>query len=96
MTSGDRRPLSYYEDLQARVRALLITTGSWISPEQLSLFSELVDSNECGIALDMLSEALASSNARVHSAIIHDMQSLSDQMGLKPEVLDRIRSLRDD
>ncbi len=36
-------------------------TGDLISPEELSLFNDLVDANEYRIALDMLTEALASS-----------------------------------
>jgi hypothetical protein len=88
-----RHPLSYYEELQARLRGLLIATGAWITSEQLSLFNELVDANECGVALDMLSEALESTDARIDDAVIQDVQSLSDQMGLGPAAVDRLRPL---
>ena len=84
-------PRSYYEDMQARLRALLIATGESIAAKELSLFNELVDANECGVALEMLSEALASSDARIDAAVIQDVRSLSDQMGLGPAVVDRLR-----
>ena len=93
MISRARRPLGYYEDLQARLRELLIVTGVWISSEQLSLLNELVDANECGVALDMLSEALVSSNVRIDDAVIHNVRSLSDQVGLGPAVVERLRPL---
>jgi hypothetical protein len=93
MTASSNFAPDYYEELQARLRALLITTGTRISPEQLSLFNELVDANEPGVALDMLSEALATSGTRIDETLFRDMQSLAEQMKLKPEVVDQLRPL---
>jgi hypothetical protein len=93
MMSGGQIAQNYYEELQGRLRALLMATGVWIAPEQLSLFHELVDANECGVALEMLSEALASSDARIDEAVLADVQSLSEQMRLGPAVVDRLRRL---
>jgi hypothetical protein len=93
MASACNPDLDYYEELQARLRALLITTGSRISTEQLSLFSELVDANEPGLTLDMLSEALTTSGAGIDETLSRDMQSLAEQMRLKSEVAERLRPL---
>jgi hypothetical protein len=93
MASACNPDLDYYEELQARLRALLIAIGTWISTEQLSLFNELVDANELGIALDMLSEALVTSGARIDATLFRGMQSLTEQMKLKLEVVDRLRPL---
>jgi hypothetical protein len=82
MTSGAHFAPDYYDRLQAQLRALLIATGSWISPEQLSLFNELVDANEPGVALDMLTEAFAASDARIDETLFRDIQSLAEQMNL--------------
>jgi hypothetical protein len=82
MTSGANFAPDYCDRLQAQLRALLIATGSWISPEQLSLFNELVDANEPGVALDMLTKALAASDARIDQTLFRDMQSLAEQMNL--------------
>jgi hypothetical protein len=90
---NDRHPLSYYEDLQARLRALLVVTGQWVPSDQLSLLNELVDANECGVALEMLSESLTSSGERIDGSVIQDMRTLSDQMGLDRAVVDRLRPL---
>jgi hypothetical protein len=93
MTGGSNFAPDYYEEIQARLRALLIVTGGWISAEQLSLFNELVDANEPGVALDMLAEALATSGTRIDKAIFQEMQSLAEQMKLEPEAVDRLRPL---
>jgi hypothetical protein len=92
-STGSSSVSSYDETMQGQLRALLITTGTRISPEQLSLFNELVDANEPGVALDMLSEALATSGTRIDETLFRDMQSLAEQMKLKPEVVDQLRPL---
>jgi hypothetical protein len=91
--TGRQFDQNYYEELQGRLRALLIQTGFWISPEELTLFNELVDANECGVALDMLTEALVSSEARIDEAVFKDVQSLAEQMNLEAAVVDRLRRL---
>lgn len=93
MTAGDGFTRDYYEDLQARLRAVLIITGSSISPQQLSLLNELVDANEPGLALEMLTEALASADAKIGQAVFRDIQSISEKMKLDPEIVDRVRPL---
>ena len=79
--------------MQQKIRAILIITGASISAEQLALFNDLADANEYGIALDMLIETLASSGAKIDAAAFRDIQSLSDQMKLEPEVVDRLRPI---
>jgi type IV secretory pathway TrbD component len=93
MTATSGFSNDYHQEMQQRVRAILIMTGASISAKQLGLFNDLVDANEYGIALDMLTEALASSGAKIDPAIFRDIQSLSEQMKLEPEVVDRIRPL---
>jgi chromosome segregation and condensation protein ScpB len=83
----------YHQEMQQKVSAILILTSSSISREQLALFSDLVDANEYGIALDMLTEALASSGTKIDAAAFRDIQSLSEQMKLEPEVVDRLRPI---
>jgi hypothetical protein len=93
MTATNDYSNDYHQEMQQRVRAILIITGALISPEQLALFNDLVDANEYGIALDMLTEALASSGAKIDAAAFRDIQSLSEQMKLEPEVVDRLRPI---
>jgi hypothetical protein len=81
----------YYEELQARMRAILIAVGSFISPEQLSLFNELVDANEPGAALDMLTEALADSDTKMSQADFEDIKSVEERMKLGSGIINRVR-----
>jgi hypothetical protein len=73
------------------VRAVLISVGSSISPEQLSLFNELVDANEPGVAIDMLTEALAGSHAEISQTEFEDIKSLAEMMRIDSNIADRIR-----
>jgi hypothetical protein len=93
MTATSGFSNDYHEAMQAKVRAIVIRVGGSISPEQLALFNDLVDANEYGIALDMLSEALVLSGAKIDAAAFQDIQSLSEQMKLEPEVVDRLRPI---
>jgi hypothetical protein len=93
MTATSGYSNDYHQEMQQKVRAILIITGASISPEQLGLFNDLVDANEYGIALDMLTEALASSGAKIDAAVFRDIQSLSEQMKLEPEVVNRLRPI---
>lgn len=81
----------YHQEMQQRVRGILIMVGEFTSAEQLALFNDLVDANEYGVALDMLTEALASSGSKIDTAVFRDIQSLSEQMKLGAEVLNRRR-----
>lgn len=91
MTAGHNFTSDYYEELQARVRAILISVGSSISPEELSLFNELVDANEPGVVVDMLTEALADSNAEVSQADFEDIKTVAEIMKLDPAIVNRVR-----
>lgn len=91
MTAGRDFTHDYYEELQARLRAILIAVGSSIAPEQLSLFNELVDANEPGVALDMLTEALADSDAEISQTDFEDIKSAAERMKLDSGIIDRVR-----
>ena len=93
MTATSGFTNDYHQEMQHKVRAILIMTGASISPEQLGLFNDLVDANEYGIALDMLTETLVASGAKIDATAFRDIQSLSEQMGLEPEVIDRLRPI---
>jgi hypothetical protein len=81
----------YYEELQARMRAILIAVGSSIPPEQISLLNELVDANEPGVALDILTEALADSETKISQADFEDIKSVAERMKLGSGIINRVR-----
>ena len=93
MMAGGGFGNDYYEELQARMRAIVIAVGYSIPPEQLPLLNELVDANEPGVALDILTEALADSGSQISQADFEDMKLLAEKMGLASAVIDRVRPL---
>lgn len=90
--AGRHLTSDFYEQMQHRLRALLIITGGSISADQLALLSDLVDANENGVALEMLAEALVSAKATIDETTFDSMESLSAQMRLDPDVVDQLRA----
>jgi hypothetical protein len=88
-----RYDAAYFEDLQGRLRALLISIADQLSPQTIRLADEMIDAAECGIALDMLSEMLVESGARIDKQILADIAGLVDTMGLEAETVNRLRPL---
>jgi hypothetical protein len=84
---------SYYEDLRGRVRGVLIATEEFLSRQDATLIDELIDHNESGIALEMLSEMLVEASATVDPQVVEDMERLVRDMKLEPEVAQRVRKL---
>ena len=81
---------SYYEDLQGRLRATLILVADHLPRITVELVTEFIDANECGLALETLSEMLHESNARLTRQLAAEMHSLADEMGLDRQVGDRL------
>lgn len=84
---------AYYEDLQGRLRALLITVGDQLSKITVELISELVDANECGVALEMMSEMLVETGAAVEAGTVVAVADLAGLMGLGSATADRLKPL---
>jgi hypothetical protein len=93
MTATSGFSNAHDEEMQQKVRGILIMTGASMSAERLALFNDLVDVNTYGIALDMLTGALASSGAKIDATGFTGIQALSEQMKLQPEVIDQVRPI---
>jgi hypothetical protein len=85
---------AYYEDLRGRVRGVLIATADLFPANQVGLVDELIDANESGVALEMLSEMLVEVQARVEPQVIDQVDRLVRDMGLPRDVAERVRTLR--
>ena len=85
---------AYYEDLRGRMRGVLIAVAELFAAQQVGLVDELIDANEPGIALEMLSEMLVEVHAEVDPQVIEQMERLANDMGLSPEVAGRVRGLK--
>lgn len=73
---------TYYEDLQGRLRGLLIDLEGHFTRDQAALLGELIDANECGVALEMLSEILREVGASLRIEQINEIVRLAEQMDL--------------
>jgi hypothetical protein len=83
---------SKYEEIQGRVRGLLITLAPQLPALTVGLVDEMIDANECGIALEMMSEMLVESPGTVTAEIVSEVSYLVQEMGLDQVNVDRLRS----
>lgn len=77
---------AYFEGLRGRLRALLIAVAHWFSRDQTALLNELIDANECGVALEMTSDFLVEAGACVDPAVRDDVVRLAATLELPPGV----------
>lgn len=83
----------YYEELQGQLRGLLIEVSDQLPSFTLGLVDELIDANECGVALETLSEMLVESGAAISSDTLDGILLLVDAMDLDHANADRLRPL---
>lgn len=76
----------YHEDLGGRLRAILILVADQLSRVTVELVTEFIDANECGLALETLSEMLFESGAKVSSQLVVEMRVLAEKMRLDGQV----------
>lgn len=82
-----------HDDIRGRVQGLLITVADQLPAVTVGLVDELLDANELGIAVEMLSEMLVESNARLSREAMTIFRDLVDEMKLDPLNVDRLRPL---
>lgn len=82
-----------YDDIRGRVQGLLINVADQLPPVTVGLVDELLDANELGVAVEMLSEMLVESNARLSPDAIAIFKGLVDDMKLDPLTVERLRPL---
>ncbi len=84
---------AHFEDLQGRLRALLIRVGDQLPVETAGFVDELIDSSEFGIALETMSEALVEAAAAIDAETLAMTRSLADAMELGSQVHARLAPL---
>jgi hypothetical protein len=82
---------SWYEEIQGRIRGLVIAVASQLQPVTMSLVEEMIDANECGVALEILSEMLFESGAVITADTFSNISTLVAMMGLDEVIVDRLR-----
>jgi hypothetical protein len=84
---------SYYEVLRGRIRGVLIAMGSNLPTPTGNFVVELLDANECGEALEVLTEVLAESGVPVADSVIQDITDLFKAMDLNPDAVGRLTTV---
>ncbi|MDP9072702.1 MAG: MafI family immunity protein [Actinomycetota bacterium] len=84
---------AYYEDLRGRVRGVLIAVAGFFPAQEVGIVDELIDANESGVALEMLSEMLVEAKARIEPQVVEQILRLVRDMGLLPDLAERVRRL---
>lgn len=84
---------SRFDDIRGRVRGLLITVADQLPVVTAGLVDELLDANEQGVAVEMLSEMLVQSNARISPETMAVFEDVVVAMGLNSANVDRLRPL---
>jgi hypothetical protein len=82
-----------YEEVQGRVRGLLITLAPQLPAVTVGLVDEMIDANECGVALEIMSEMLVESGGVISEKSLSDVASLVDDIGLDRVKVERLSSL---
>jgi len=54
-----------FEEIQGKLRGLLITLGNQLPKRTVDIVNELIEHAECGVALEILSDMLVESSARL-------------------------------
>ena len=89
----DRFDATHYEEIKGRVRGLLIGVSNLLDPDRLALIEELIDSNESGVALDLLVRSLLERNTSIENEIKERLSELVRDLELDEEIENRVRSL---
>ena len=80
---------AYYRDLQRRLRELLTVLGDRLLPDDRRMVEELIDVNECGLALETIVDALEEMAVEVDQSTVDEIARLAETMGLPSEQVGR-------
>lgn len=85
--------VSHYEEIQGRLRGLLIAVADQLPRVTVQIVGEMIDVNECGVALETISEMLVESKAVITPEVLTSVSELVEMMGLPADSLERLRPL---
>jgi len=84
---------SRQDDVDGRLRGLLIELGHLLTPVTVGLTHEMIDASESPIALDMMSEMLVEAGASLDRRTVDEVADLATAMGLGREAAARLEPL---
>src|SRR5258708_2534596 len=83
----------HFEELQGRVRGLLISVSDQLPAVTVQLAGEMIDASEYGVALEMISEVLAESRAAISREVLVIVTELVGIMNLDASNAERLKPL---
>lgn len=84
---------NYHDDVRSRLHALTDTCERWLRPNEVAVLNDLIEANESGVALEILSEILPEANATLDERTLLEVTDLVQRMGLDPAVRERLAKL---
>ena|ERR1022692_178433 len=84
---------SQHEEVQGRARGLLVAVSPQLPSVTIGLVDEMIDANECGVALEIMSEMLVESRGVISSQELAMISDLVETMRLDPINVERLRPL---
>ena len=85
--------VSHFEELQGRLRGLLVMVGHQLPRVTVQLVAEMIDANECGVALETISEMLVESRATIAPDVLASVTELVEAMDLPVVNIERLSPL---
>jgi hypothetical protein len=84
-------PTADFDELLGRIRGLLLSLGSVLSPEESAEVDELLDHAELGEALRTLAWLIVEEDKRVAMTAVREIESLAARMNNTEELPDTLR-----
>lgn len=81
---------AYLEELQGLLRGVLITVAEQLPALTVGLIDEMIDANECGVALEVLSEMLVESSSALDVNLVAEIDRLVTMMSMERVNVDRL------
>lgn len=75
-----------FDVMSGRIRGLLISTGSVLSPREAAEIEEFLDHGEFGEALRTLAWLIVEEGKEIAVADIHEIEALADRMAISDEL----------
>jgi hypothetical protein len=83
----------FYDDLRGRTTALLIEVEHTLRPCQIAAIGELIDHDEPGVAVEMITAMLAEVGARITADQAAQVERLVQEMGLDESASRQARTM---
>ena len=85
--------VAHFEELQGRLRGLLSMVAPHLPAVTVQLVAEMIDANECGVALETVSEMLGESRSAISADVLAIVSELTTALHLPGVNVERLRPL---